>query len=85
MNITVPASMVTNDHVYRKRKNGCSNINRPKLINTQAAISMGPRRSHWGQLLYFSEAEALTRVLWDVDMRGLSGALFAHCAKGDAA
>jgi hypothetical protein len=85
MNITVPVSMVTNDQVYRTRKKGCNNINKPSVISAQAAISMGPRRSHWGQLLRFADCAVVVRLVWGVDMCGLSVSLFAHSAERNAA
>lgn len=49
MNITVPASMVTNDHVYRNSEKGCKSMNKPKPMTRLASISRGPRRNHRGQ------------------------------------
>ena len=51
MNITVPASMVTKDQVYSTSAKGCSSINSPTVMSTQAAISIFPRRNHAGQRL----------------------------------
>ena len=48
MNITVPNSVVTNDHVNNAIAMGCSIISKPSAITMQAAISMRPRRSPVG-------------------------------------
>jgi hypothetical protein len=90
MNITVPASMVTNDQVYKMRKKGCSNMSRPSVITTHAAISIWPRRNRLGQWLYAGAALAdVWCEDWGVDMAfelWLSKlGLLAHSAKGNTA
>src|SRR6056297_1084728 len=43
-NITVPARITMNDHVYSARKNGCISITTPTAMMIEASISHGPRR-----------------------------------------
>jgi hypothetical protein len=84
MNMTVPASMVTNDQVYKMRKKGCNNMSRPRVINTQAAISIGPRRSCLGQLLRVGAAWGdMGGEAWGVDIE--CEGLFTHSTEGNAA
>lgn len=49
MNMSVPKSVVANDQVKRNMASGCNIITMPKVMSTQATISMGLRRSHLGQ------------------------------------
>ena len=49
MNITVPTSVVKNDHVKRTIASGWSIMKMPAAMTTQATVSIGPRRSALGQ------------------------------------
>ena len=50
VNMTTPASVVTNDQVKRISANGCSIMKMPAAMTTQAKLSIGPRRSAFGQV-----------------------------------
>jgi hypothetical protein len=49
MNMSVPKSVVANDQVKRTIASGCNIITMPSVMSTQATISKGPRRNHFGQ------------------------------------
>ena len=51
VNISTPASVVTNDHVNSTSAKGCSIMKMPSAMTAQAAISIGPRRAHFGQFI----------------------------------
>ena len=50
VNITTPASVVTNDQVNRIIAKGCNIMKMPSAMTMQAAISSGFLRNHFGHL-----------------------------------
>ena len=48
VNMSVPNSVVKNDHVNKIKANGCSIMAMPSAMTMQAVVSMGPRRKALG-------------------------------------
>jgi hypothetical protein len=47
--MTTPIEVVTKEWPYSVSENGCSIISAPAEISTVASVSIGPRRSAFGQ------------------------------------